>query len=95
MSMDTEEMIKAQPMDACIIIGGCDKTVPAQLMGGISANKPVLPLVRIRSDPNLVRGGAVRGSRKIRKPLNRSGFGSGQSENDPQTEPNRTGKRQH
>jgi dihydroxy-acid dehydratase len=45
MSMDTEEMIKAQPMDACIMIGGCDKTVPAQLMGGISANKPVLPLL--------------------------------------------------
>jgi dihydroxy-acid dehydratase len=45
MSMDTEEMIKAQPMDACIMIGGCDKTVPAQLMGGISANKPILPLL--------------------------------------------------
>src|SRR5271156_5655984 len=42
MSMDTEEMIKAQPVDACVMIGGCDKTVPAQLMGGISANKPVL-----------------------------------------------------
>ncbi|KAJ5105183.1 hypothetical protein NUU61_002530 [Penicillium alfredii] len=45
MSMDTEEMIRAQPLDACIMIGGCDKTVPAQLMGGISANKPVLPLI--------------------------------------------------
>ena len=45
MSMDTEEMIKAQPVDVCVMIGGCDKTVPAQLMGGISANKPVLPLV--------------------------------------------------
>jgi len=62
MSMDTEEMIKAQPLDACIMIGGmerlnwrprvfanfrigCDKTVPAQIMGGISANKPVLPLI--------------------------------------------------
>jgi dihydroxy-acid dehydratase len=43
--MDTEEMISAQPVDACIMIGGCDKTVPAQLMGGISANKPVLALV--------------------------------------------------
>jgi hypothetical protein len=43
--MDTEEMIKAQPVDVCVMIGGCDKTVPAQLMGGISANKPVLPLV--------------------------------------------------
>ncbi|THZ86776.1 putative dihydroxy-acid dehydratase [Aureobasidium pullulans] len=45
MSMDTEEMIRAQPLDACVMIGGCDKTVPAQLMGGISSNKPVLPLV--------------------------------------------------
>ncbi|KAK9452692.1 dihydroxy-acid/6-phosphogluconate dehydratase [Dipodascopsis uninucleata] len=45
MSMDTEEMIRAQPMDACITIGGCDKTVPAQLMGSISADKPVVPLL--------------------------------------------------
>ena len=45
MAMDTEEMIAAQPVDAVVAIGGCDKTVPAQLMGGISANKPVLPLV--------------------------------------------------
>lgn len=45
MSMDTEEMIRAQPVDACIMIGGCDKTVPAQIMGGISANKPILPLI--------------------------------------------------
>src|SRR3954467_3573899 len=33
MSMDTEEMLRAQPMDAVVLIGGCDKTVPAQLMG--------------------------------------------------------------
>jgi dihydroxy-acid dehydratase len=45
MSMDTEEMIRAQPLDACIAIGGCDKTVPAQIMGGLSANKPILPLI--------------------------------------------------
>jgi dihydroxy-acid dehydratase len=45
MSMDTEEMIKAQPVDAVVAIGGCDKTVPAQLMGAISANKVCLPLV--------------------------------------------------
>ena len=32
MAMDTEEMIRAQPMDAVVLIGGCDKTVPAQLM---------------------------------------------------------------
>ncbi len=33
MSIDTEEMIRAQPMDAVVLMGGCDKTVPAQLMG--------------------------------------------------------------
>ena len=45
MSIDTEEMIKAQPMDACVLIGGCDKTVPAQLMGAFSANIPSIQLV--------------------------------------------------
>ncbi|KAL5425966.1 hypothetical protein PMIN04_002196 [Paraphaeosphaeria minitans] len=45
MSMDTEEMVRAQPCDAVILIGGCDKTTPAQLMGGISANKPIVHLV--------------------------------------------------
>ena len=33
MALDTEEMIRAQPMDAVVLIGGCDKTLPAQLMG--------------------------------------------------------------
>ena len=46
MSMDTEEMILAQPMDAVVLIGGCDKTVPAQLMGAKGRQVP---------------GGAVRG----------------------------------
>jgi dihydroxy-acid dehydratase len=45
MSMDTEEMIRAQPMDAVVLIGGCDKTVPAQLMGAASANVPCVELV--------------------------------------------------
>ncbi|RJE19313.1 Dihydroxy-acid dehydratase [Aspergillus sclerotialis] len=45
MSIDTEEMIRAQPCDAVVLIGGCDKTTVAQLMGGISANKPILHLV--------------------------------------------------
>lgn len=45
MSMDTEEMIRAQPMDSVVLIGGCDKTVPAQLMGAISANTPMIQLV--------------------------------------------------
>ncbi len=45
MSMDTEEMIKGQPMDAVVLIGGCDKTVPAQLMGAVSAGLPTVQLV--------------------------------------------------
>ena len=40
MSIDTEEMIRAQPMDAVVLMGGCDKTVPAQIMGAISAGRP-------------------------------------------------------
>jgi dihydroxy-acid dehydratase len=45
MSMDVEEMIRAQPIDAVVLIGGCDKTVPAQLMGAASANRPAVQLV--------------------------------------------------
>ena len=45
MSMDTEEMIKAQPMDAVVLVGGCDKTVPAQLMGAVSAGRPAIQLI--------------------------------------------------
>lgn len=42
MALDTEEMIRAQPMDAVVLIGGCDKTIPAQLMAAASANVPAL-----------------------------------------------------
>jgi dihydroxy-acid dehydratase len=45
MAIDTEEMIRAQPMDAVVLIGGCDKTVPAQLMGAASANIPAIQLI--------------------------------------------------
>src|SRR5579859_7889529 len=42
MAMDTEEMIRAQPMDAVIVIGGCDKTLPAQIMAALSADLPTV-----------------------------------------------------
>jgi dihydroxy-acid dehydratase len=45
MAMDVEEMIRAQPMDAVVLVGGCDKTVPALLMGAASAGKPAILLV--------------------------------------------------
>ncbi|MBP0444499.1 dihydroxy-acid dehydratase [Roseomonas sp. SSH11] len=42
MAMDTEEMVRAQPMDAVVLIGGCDKTLPAQIMGAASAGIPAI-----------------------------------------------------
>ncbi len=45
MAMAVEEMIRAQPMDAVVLMGGCDKTVPALLMGALSAGKPAVLLV--------------------------------------------------
>src|SRR5256714_6109729 len=51
MAMETEEMIRAQPMDAAIVIGGCDKTLPAQIMAAVSA---ALPTVVIPVGPMVV-----------------------------------------
>jgi dihydroxy-acid dehydratase len=45
MAIDTEEMIRAQPCDSVVLIGGCDKTVPAQLMGAVSADVPAIQLI--------------------------------------------------
>jgi dihydroxy-acid dehydratase len=42
MAMDTEEMILGQPMDGVVLLGGCDKTLPAQLMGAASADHPAI-----------------------------------------------------
>ena len=44
-AIDTEAMLSAQPMDAAILVGGCDKTVPAQLMAAASADVPAVQLV--------------------------------------------------
>ncbi|HIG45582.1 MAG TPA: dihydroxy-acid dehydratase, partial [candidate division Zixibacteria bacterium] len=45
LAMDTEEMISAQPMDGVVLVGGCDKTVPAQLMAAASADIPAISLI--------------------------------------------------
>ena len=58
MAMDTEEMIRSLPMDAVVLIGGCDKTVPAQLMAAASAGVPAQVVV---SGPMLT--GDYRGER--------------------------------
>ena len=44
MAMETEEMVRAQPMDGVVLIGGCDKTLPAQLMAALSADRPAVTL---------------------------------------------------
>jgi dihydroxy-acid dehydratase len=44
-ALDTEAMLSAQPMDAAVLVGGCDKTVPAQLMAAASADIPAVQLV--------------------------------------------------
>src|SRR5438105_8958948 len=42
MAMDVEESIRANPMDAVVLLCGCDKTTPAQLMGAASADVPAI-----------------------------------------------------
>ena len=51
MAMDTEEMLRAQPMDSVVLIGGCDRTIPAQMMAAASA---VVPAVFVPVGPMLV-----------------------------------------
>lgn len=40
LAMETEEILRCHPIDAAVLMGGCDKTVPAMLMGAISADIP-------------------------------------------------------
>jgi dihydroxy-acid dehydratase len=56
MSIDVEEMVRAQPMDAVVLVGGCDKTVPAQLMGAASADVPAVQLLAGPMMPTSFRG---------------------------------------
>ena len=56
MSMDVEECIRAYPLDAVVLLGGCDKTVPAQLMGAASADVPAIMVTGGPSEPACFRG---------------------------------------
>lgn len=56
MAMDVEESIRSYPMDAVVLIGGCDKTVPAQLMGAASADIPAIMLTGGPQMPAYFRG---------------------------------------
>src|SRR2546428_12662462 len=56
MAIDVEERTRAQPMDAVVLVGGCDKTVPAQLMGAASADVPAVQLLAGPMMPMSYRG---------------------------------------
>jgi dihydroxy-acid dehydratase len=56
MSMDVEESIRAYPFDAVVLLGGCDKTVPAQLMGAASADVPTIVVTGGPASPAVFRG---------------------------------------
>jgi dihydroxy-acid dehydratase len=44
LAMETEELLRSYPVDGCVLMGGCDKTTPALLMGAISMNLPAIYL---------------------------------------------------
>jgi dihydroxy-acid dehydratase len=56
MAMDVEETIRANPFDAVVLIGGCDKTVPAQLMGAASVDLPTIMITGGPAQPAVFRG---------------------------------------
>jgi dihydroxy-acid dehydratase len=56
MAMDVEESIRAYPFDSVVLLGGCDKTVPAQLMGAASADVPSIVLTGGPASPAVFRG---------------------------------------
>ncbi len=56
MAMDVEESIRSYPVDAVVLLGGCDKTVPAQLMGAASVDVPAIMVTGGPSEPAYFRG---------------------------------------
>ena len=59
MAMDVEESIRANPMDGVVLLCGCDKTTPAQLMGAASAD---IPAIVVPGGPMLAGSGSGAGS---------------------------------
>jgi dihydroxy-acid dehydratase len=59
MAMDVEEMIRSSPIDGVVLLAGCDKTVPAQLMGAASAGKPAIMITAGPRSCARFRGGPV------------------------------------
>jgi dihydroxy-acid dehydratase len=56
MAMDVEECLRSYPLDAVVLLGGCDKTVPAQLMGALSADVPAIMITGGPAQPAIFRG---------------------------------------
>jgi dihydroxy-acid dehydratase len=42
LAMETEELLRSYPVDGCVLMGGCDKTTPALIMGALSMNLPAI-----------------------------------------------------
>ena len=59
MAMEVEETIRANPLDAVVLIGGCDKTIPAELLGAASADVPAIALGGGPSRPAWFRGARI------------------------------------
>jgi dihydroxy-acid dehydratase len=51
MAMDVEETIRANPLDAVVLLGGCDKTIPATLMGAASVDLPTIMVTGGPTEP--------------------------------------------
>jgi dihydroxy-acid dehydratase len=56
MAMDVEESLRSYPIDAAVLLAGCDKTIPAQLMGAASADIPAVMVTGGPATPAMFRG---------------------------------------
>jgi L-arabonate dehydrase len=59
MAMEVEEMLRAHPLDGVVLLAGCDKTTPAQLMAAASANLPAIQVCTGPKTPGCWRGQPV------------------------------------
>jgi len=63
LAMETEELLRSQPIDGAVLMGGCDKTTPGTIMGGISMNLPIIfmpagPMMRGHFGGNILGSGS-------------------------------------
>ncbi|GAA2817196.1 dihydroxy-acid dehydratase [Kribbella solani] len=82
MAMDVEESIRGYPMDAVVLLGGCDKTVPAQVMGAASVNLPTLCFGAGPATPPVVDGAELGGGHAVWQFVDKLRAGSTSSDLD-------------